>query len=368
MKGDINLKRKILGFFLIGILAISTCIPVSANDSFEGWDEDTKGDVWAVYTTTDWASLQDKLILDLSISSSMKADVSITTRGLESIVREHLNNSNGGIYGTEAYTELFLAMIDVLSDGMPVNDDPCNIKKYIDPDAENLTTQTSIDKLIQRYFAAENAHSNFSSAANIYDNNAALMAVVQGTIMGSGYAGSVEEYTVENAQAYYETNQYPEKITKYAQFANLVGSKYSTTNMGNGCLGVAETQFLQDVAAQAATQETLGYGSFMCEAWVEAVYEVCGGPRPWQCCASSAADAFVQSTDKTNIPVGACVYGYSNPYVGCSCGRDAGHVGIYIGNGQVAHNAGGIRIDSLDTWIAGFGWAGWGYNANYTGA
>lgn len=308
------LKKKILALFLAGVLSSISCVPVAANDAFEGWDDDTKGDAWAVYTTTDWASMQDKLILNLSVSSSMKADVSATTRALESTVRECLNDSNGGIYGTEAYTELFLAMIDVLSDGMPVGDDPCNIKKYIDPEAKELTPYISINKLIQRYFAAENAHSNFSSAANIYDNNAALMAVVQATIMGSGYAGSIEEYTVENAQAYYDTNQYSDKITKFAQFANLVSNKYSTTNMGNGFLGVAETQFLQDVAAQAATQETLGYGSFMCEAWVEAVYEVCGGPRPWQCCASSAADAFVQSTDKSNIPVGACVYGYSNPY------------------------------------------------------
>lgn len=42
----------------------------------------------------------------------------------------------------------------------------------------------------------------------------------------------------------------------------------------------------------------------------------------------------------------------SNPY---------GHVGIYIGNGMVAHNIGEIKIQSLESWIKtykGFAW-GW---------
>ena len=33
-----------------------------------------------------------------------------------------------------------------------------------------------------------------------------------------------------------------------------------------------------------------------------------------------------------------------------------------IGNGKVASNVGGIRIETLDSWIASFGWKGWGWN------
>ena len=48
------------------------------------------------------------------------------------------------------------------------------------------------------------------------------------------------------------------------------------------------------------------------------------------------------------------VYGYaSNPY---------GHVGIYIGNGQVAHNLSGeIVIQSLDSWVSQFNGFAWGW-------
>ena len=146
-----------------------------------------------------------------------------------------------------------------------------------------------------------------------------------------------------------------------------IRDRYQAGLSGSGSIGVAETQFLQDVAALAASQNTLGSPGGCCEQWVELVYESCGGPRPWMCCAGSAAEAFIQDTNKENIPVGACVYGHSSPYVSCGCGRDAGHVGIYIGNGQVASNVGGIKIESLDSWIGNFGWFGWGYNANYIG-
>ena len=59
------------------------------------------------------------------------------------------------------------------------------------------------------------------------------------------------------------------------------------------------------------------------------------------------------SSDFSQIPVGATVYGYSS--------SKYGHVGIYIGNGMVAHNIGEIKIQSLESWIKtykGFAW-GW---------
>lgn len=112
----------------------------------------------------------------------------------------------------------------------------------------------------------------------------------------------------------------------------------------------------------ASSQDTLGAGSGLCQTWVYRVYRDAGLGDDSRCCASLAAETWMISSDRNNIPLGACVYGYSNPTVYDSCGRDAGHVGIYIGNGQVASNVGGIRIESLESWIAGFGWKGWGWN------
>lgn len=90
-----------------------------------------------------------------------------------------------------------------------------------------------------------------------------------------------------------------------------------------------------------------------CQAWVADVYQAVTGSRGSAHCALCAADMWAVSSDWSKIPVGATVYGYaSNPY---------GHVGIYIGNGMVAHNIGEIKTQSLESWIKtykGFAW-GW---------
>lgn len=148
-------------------------------------------------------------------------------------------------------------------------------------------------------------------------------------------------------------------------WANAV--KQHMTNIF-GCTGGTSyndgeaTEMQAKIVEIASSQDTLGNAGGMCQAWVADVYERAGQSRISSCCASSAADKWMVSTEQNNIPLGAAVYGYSNPTVYCDCGRDAGHVGIYIGNGQVASNVGGIRIESLDSWIASFGWKGWGWN------
>ena len=90
-----------------------------------------------------------------------------------------------------------------------------------------------------------------------------------------------------------------------------------------------------------------------CQAWVADVYQAVTGSRGSAHCALCAADMWAVSSDWSKIPVGATVYGYaSNPY---------GHVGIYIGNGMVAHNIGEIKIQSLESSVKtykGFAW-GW---------
>ena len=90
-----------------------------------------------------------------------------------------------------------------------------------------------------------------------------------------------------------------------------------------------------------------------CQAWVADVYQAVTGSRGSAHCALCAADMWAVSSDFSQIPVGATVYGYSS--------SKYGHVGIYIGNGMVAHNIGEIKTQSLESWIKtykGFAW-GW---------
>ena len=77
-----------------------------------------------------------------------------------------------------------------------------------------------------------------------------------------------------------------------------------------------------------------------CQAWVADVYQAVTGSRGSAHCALCAAEMWAVSSDFSQIPVGATVYGYSS--------SKYGHVGIYIGNGMVAHNIGEIKIQSLE--------------------
>lgn len=90
-----------------------------------------------------------------------------------------------------------------------------------------------------------------------------------------------------------------------------------------------------------------------CQAWVADVYQAVTGSRGSAHCALCAADMWAVSSDFSQIPVGATVYGYSS--------SKYGHVGIYIGNGMVAHNIGKIKIQSLESWIKSYKGFAWGW-------
>ena len=90
-----------------------------------------------------------------------------------------------------------------------------------------------------------------------------------------------------------------------------------------------------------------------CQAWANGVYLAAGLANDNSNSASMSAGRFCVSDDFSDIPAGAAVYGHSS--------SEYGHVGIYVGNGQVYHNVGGVVVDSLEDWIMfydGFAW-GW---------
>ncbi len=94
-----------------------------------------------------------------------------------------------------------------------------------------------------------------------------------------------------------------------------------------------------------------------CQAWVADVYQAVTGSRGSAHCALCTADMWAVSSDWSKIPVGATIYGYaSNPY---------GHVGIYIGNGNVIHNLSGtVKVQSLESWVKDFKGFAWGWENN----
>ena len=90
-----------------------------------------------------------------------------------------------------------------------------------------------------------------------------------------------------------------------------------------------------------------------CQAWVADVYQVSVGNRGHAASAIAAGRMWSVSKDWSQIQVGAAVYGYSS--------SQYGHVGIYIGGGMVAHNIGGVKIESLNSWVKNYKGVCWGW-------
>ena len=95
-----------------------------------------------------------------------------------------------------------------------------------------------------------------------------------------------------------------------------------------------------------------------CQKWVKLVYQKATGTvSAGAASANVAGRQWAISSNWEDIPVGAAVYGYgrtpsSNPY---------GHVGIYIGNGTVLHNVGGVASNTLTDWVTTYNGYGWGW-------
>ena len=82
------------------------------------------------------------------------------------------------------------------------------------------------------------------------------------------------------------------------------------------------------------------------------------------CCAGKNRALYTVGKSSKNIPLGAMVYNDPAVYqsrTNDACGRNAGHVGIYIGNGQIISNIGGTTIDTVEGWTAYYGFGGWGW-------
>lgn len=132
---------------------------------------------------------------------------------------------------------------------------------------------------------------------------------------------------------------------------------------GGGSIDIKDLDFSNETVNDtqkkivAVATNSAKYGisarSGYCQAWVADVYQAVTGSRGSAHCALCAADMWAVSSDFSQIPVGATVYGYSS--------SQYGHVGIYIDNGKVAHNIGYVKVQSLESWIKtykGFAW-GW---------
>ena len=103
-----------------------------------------------------------------------------------------------------------------------------------------------------------------------------------------------------------------------------------------------------------------GYNGY-CQKFVRVVGEKIGLPSGGAPTALDACDWWRVSTSMDNIPVGATVYLRSKKR--SSLGYKYGHVGIYIGNGQVVHAQETVKQSSLSSMLNSYDYLGWGWQA-----
>ena len=163
------------------------------------------------------------------------------------------------------------------------------------------------------------------------------------------------------------------KNSKFAVNAPILGGSGSsgstTTSTATTSSGDAAT-LRQKVVDQAKSLDNLGASGGYCEMWVELVYRTAlNRPEiPYQNCAHEAGQKAVNSSTSTdNIVPGAAVFSFrsSSGTVDSACGQDAGHVGIYIGDGQIASCTGrgstGVVICTIDEWKQSWDFSCWGW-------
>lgn len=118
----------------------------------------------------------------------------------------------------------------------------------------------------------------------------------------------------------------------------------------------------------AVAQEYADKGSTrwrsLCLAFVAHCFNKAYGYMSTACCAQTYGNSHIDSTSKTNIPLGADVFFSGSSEVCSNCGRHCGHVGIYCGDGNIIHSWGGkIRVSSIDFVVScGYTYRGYGWH------
>lgn len=184
------------------------------------------------------------------------------------------------------------------------------------------------------------------------------------TLTGKSAEDMSTSYSFNNTQKKYLAELMSDKNNKL--WASLIyniggvsgGSGIDIKDLDFSNETVNDTQKKIVAVATNSAKYGISARSGYCQAWVADVYQAVTGSRGSAHCALCAVDMWAVSSDFSQIPVGATVYGYSS--------SQYGHVGIYIGNGMVAHNIGEIKIQSLKSWVKNYKGFAWGWENGNT--
>lgn len=109
------------------------------------------------------------------------------------------------------------------------------------------------------------------------------------------------------------------------------------------------------------------YPNGYCLAFVKDMFKSAYGFTSSACCAYKYGSSYIDSTSRSNIPMGASVFFAGSSKTCRTCGNKCGHIGIYVGDDYVVHAWSGkivkYKIDRIVK--AGYPYRGWGWHGNY---
>ena len=143
---------------------------------------------------------------------------------------------------------------------------------------------------------------------------------------------------------------------------------------------IPNTSMMKVNAASISSSQVVSYfeskvgikwGQGLCLNFVRTCFQDLGEPYSSSCCAYNYGTSFLDSTSKSNIPIGADVF-FSGPVKLCgvcsTCGNSAGHVGVYVGDGYIIHDYSSKIVKTTISKVEkdGYVYRGWGYHGNVT--
>lgn len=232
----LNKKRLFICFLVATIMAIP--VITVADDSWTGWTDKKKEEAMAVYSMTDWKDIEGIYFTEDGSCASAVVDKKFREK-YEELVENVLKDSDNGLYQSQEYKELMLAIIYVLNDWKAFDDndtDICLYNKFISNSVSVTSQKQSVELLYSRLLECERAYSKASSEpAKLFSANNQLGSVIQGIVYGPEYTSKYINYTKENAEKFYDkhgdkiSNDYGKQMNK---FAKKVLSIYNAVETG----------------------------------------------------------------------------------------------------------------------------------------
>lgn len=247
------IKRR-LSLIALSMLLLSSKVPSYAealpdeNEQEEStefsWDDENKGNALFVWEANEWEKYQDKLTLFGYVEPKAHADVNDKVRAMENKVRKVLCSDTTVGYGSfqkEHYTELVLAMIQVLAEQCGVlNIDNGDVEEVKNFDEWTITmgqyvsdthfggewtVEESIRQIYYRYTLSAKAYAtahNSGKEPSLYEKSNGLKSAIEGTVLHFNnrqtgfFSYDYKVYTETAADSYYERNHKTEIDTYYS--------------------------------------------------------------------------------------------------------------------------------------------------------